>query len=195
MVICLNRVCAVWGGGQILGRPILPLIPNAVPGRAVNATTVSEPSTSALGIPVLLEPSLAEATVFTADWIISSSLHLSTLFPTSYSTESSKSISLPSSVQGIIILPFAIQCPSPTSTSSSTSTSAENDVKQEEENLPDSNLFVFPPGIFQDCLGTVTAFQVGNGTNSCPVDYCKESFCLVSFCDEAQLIFPFLFIL
>ncbi|BGP53132.1 hypothetical protein JCM8202_004217 [Rhodotorula sphaerocarpa] len=102
-----SRICAVWGGGQILGRPILPLerepavgpsVPPSQPPfsapenpppppaqaepRSTDAAANPAPTTLPLGIPVRLEEGAdAPPTVFTGDWVVASPHLLPTLFP------------------------------------------------------------------------------------------------------------------
>ncbi|GEM06580.1 rab escort protein [Rhodotorula toruloides] len=180
-----SRICAVWGGGQILGRPLLPLNPSATRGVPVptsqppfltatrppppppSSTTTS--ATTALGIPVLLsdEPG-AETTTFTADWVVCSPHLFSTLFP-SHPAPASLASDAPRSVRLIAILARAVPFPRPPAGDPS----AE---EEEEHDGPDSQLFVFPPNAFKAGggggvgveLGTVTALQTGKGTMTCP---------------------------
>ncbi|KAK4698211.1 hypothetical protein P7C70_g8074, partial [Phenoliferia sp. Uapishka_3] len=170
--VSLRRICAVWGGGQILGRKMGALVPNspvgikAEPANAGGPTAQSSsltpaaatPSTSsactALGIPVFLDEG-APPDIFTADWIISSQSHLSTLCPPSNSNDNIRG---PHTVQGIVIM----------------SASIPFDVGGEEEDRTDSTLFVFPPTALCPDVGSVTVMQVGNSTFSCPEGYCTS---------------------
>ncbi|ORY91791.1 GDP dissociation inhibitor-domain-containing protein [Leucosporidium creatinivorum] len=164
-----SRICAVWGGGQILGRPIEALQLDSTPGIIVPPSQApflvhdtlppppSKPSTSSsdsevkpLGIPVLIE-SDKPSSVFTADWVVASPSHLPALFPTlPTSTEP------PKSVHAIVILPEPIPFPPP------------REATEEDYNEPDSNLFIFPPKALEESVGTVTALQVGPGTFAAP---------------------------
>lgn len=125
-----------------------------------------------LGIPVQLEPE-GEPTTFTADWVISASSHLATLFPAS--TPSATSKPSPHTARGIVILdrripfPAKVGAPKEAPTEEGEAGVAEED--DEEKNAPDSSLYVFPPQALSDSLGTVTAFQVGSGTFACPEPY------------------------
>ncbi|BGP21905.1 hypothetical protein JCM10295v2_000782 [Rhodotorula toruloides] len=197
-----SRICAVWGGGQILGRPLLPLNPSATRGVPVptsqppfltatrppppppSSTTTS--ATTALGIPVLLsdEPG-AETTTFTADWVVCSPHLFSTLFP-SHPAPASLASDAPRSVRLIAILARAVPFPRPPAGDPS----AE---EEEEHDGPDSQLFVFPPNAFKAGggggvgveLGTVTALQTGKGTMTCPEGYRASSVFPIPFLPEA----------
>lgn len=179
----LPRICAVWGGGQILGRPLLPLDLSPPPGIPVPASqppfrTVDNPppppalaaSTSALGIPVVLsdEPRAAP-TVFTGDWVVCSPYLFTTLFP-SRRVPASLARDAPRSVRMIAVLSRPIPFPRP---------SVEE--ADEADEGPESQLFVFPPGAIErerdgdgegPELGTVTVLQTGKGTMACPEGYC-----------------------
>lgn len=184
-----GRICAVWGGGQILGRPLGPLNPSASRGIPVPASqppfrtndnpppppssTSSSSSSTALGIPVLLsdEPD-AEPTTFTADWVVCSPYLFGTLFP-SHPPPEGLAKEAPRSVRMIAILSRAVPFPRPP-------TSSDLAASEEGDDLPDSQLFVFPPGSVASLgeergagveLGTVTALQTGKGTMSCPEGY------------------------
>ena len=158
-----HRVCAVWGGGQILGRSLHPLLldPPLV-------TSVEEPGEmkpdldptkfAPLGVEVSVDPLPAVPMLLTADWIISSSSHLPILFPSTPT-----STTTPHSVHGIIILPSSIPFPS-----------AEDEIEEEKRDKPDSSLFVFGPKALDERLGTVTVLQVGTGTFACPEGYCTS---------------------
>ncbi|BGO93134.1 hypothetical protein NBRC10512_003318 [Rhodotorula toruloides] len=185
-----SRICAVWGGGQILGRPLGPLNPSASRGIPVPASqppfrTIDQPppppssssssdTSTALGIPVhLADEADAEPTTFTADWVVCSPYLFSTLFP-AHSLPASLAPDAPRSVRMIAILSRAVSFPRPpTSTDSTTAAEEEED----EDALPDSQLFVFPPGSKAHAegervnMGTVTALQTGKGTMSCPEGY------------------------
>ncbi|GAA6022952.1 hypothetical protein JCM10207_007727 [Rhodosporidiobolus poonsookiae] len=177
-----SRICAVWGGGQILGRPAGALerepevgrkVPTAQapfvqherkpPAPAAPEAAVGEKEgqqqTRPLGIPVELEPG-EEPTMFTGDWVISSPHLLPTLFPSS----SSSSSSAPTSAHLIAILPSPVAFPPPRAP-------ADAEAGAAEEDDPDSKMFVFPPRALRDECGTVTALQVGKGTMSCPEGY------------------------
>ncbi|GAA5831395.1 hypothetical protein JCM11251_004011 [Rhodosporidiobolus azoricus] len=169
-----SRICAVWGGGQILGRPLgeLDLSPpigkpvppsqppfmvheNHPPPPAAPSTAADSdsPATRPLGIPVVLETG-EQPTMFTGDWVVSSPHLLSTLSP------SHTPPTVPSSVHLIAILPSPVPFPPP-----------REPRGPDEGDEPDSNLFVFPPQSLSEELGTVTAFQVGKGTMSTPEGY------------------------
>ncbi|GAA5872668.1 hypothetical protein JCM16303_004598 [Sporobolomyces ruberrimus] len=181
-----SRICAVWGGGQILGRELLPLslapptgtpVPVSQPPFMVHENPPPPPSqpsattTRPLGIPVRLEEG-EEPTMFTGDWVVSSRHLLAKLFPSSASTIEDTDSKVPTSVNLIAILSKPVPFPSPRR--------QEGEEEEGEEETPaslsDSNLFVFPPpppphsGTDQG-LGTVTALQLGNGTMSCPPGY------------------------
>jgi hypothetical protein len=210
-----NSVCAVWGGGQILGRPISPLefveldddeiaflskpipaVVDAVGQREAANQSLSDSAPASLApgttkrkrlaIPVLLDPLPAVSTRFTADWIVSAQSHLSLVLPPTTSTIHSYH-----SVRAIVILPTSIPFPSalpngdaldPTSDTGNGDEPVVPLQPPSERDLPDSNLFIFPPQRFSDLLGTVTALQVGSGTFSCPDAYreclrrCSEKF-------------------
>ncbi|GAA5896606.1 uncharacterized protein JCM6883_006958 [Sporobolomyces salmoneus] len=173
-----SRICAVWGGGQILGRPLAPLelspptgtpVPASQPSFMVHENPPPPPSNPSddretprsLGIPVQLEEGEAP-TMFTGDWVISSPHLLSTLFPSSDSTPSRRT---PTSVNLLAILREPIPFPPPQS-------SGEGEEEETPASLSDSNLFVFPPsGDPEVKIGTVTALQLGKGTMSCPDGY------------------------
>ncbi|GAA5974063.1 hypothetical protein JCM11641_008238 [Rhodosporidiobolus odoratus] len=169
-----SRICAVWGGGQILGRPLGPLefsppagtpVPPSQPPFMVhenpppppaspNSSSSSEQATTRpLGIPITLEEG-GPPTMFTGDWVVASPSLLSTLFP---STTVSDDAMCPRSVHLIAILPSPVAFPPPREARG-----------PDEGDEPDSNLFVFPPRSLNSEVGTVTALQVGKGTMSCP---------------------------
>ncbi|GAA5938241.1 hypothetical protein JCM1841_006804 [Sporobolomyces salmonicolor] len=177
-----SRICAVWGGGQILGRPLLPLVfdpprgtpvPPSQPPFMVHENPPPPPAVPVetqgdvqeirpLGIPVQLEDSEAPV-MFTGDWVVCSPHLRSTLFPsTSFSPFQPV---LPASVHLIAILPCAIPFPLPHTSDPS------EELSEAPGDLTDSNLFVFPPKALKEELGTVTALQVGKGTMSCPEGY------------------------
>ncbi|GAA5986401.1 hypothetical protein JCM5350_002908 [Sporobolomyces pararoseus] len=184
-----SRICAVWGGGQILGRPLSPLdlqpptgtpVPASQPPFMVHENPPPPPSnpsastqdqtTRPLGIPVQLEEG-QKPTTFTGDWVISSPHLLSTLLP---STETSNSPSCsttnPSSINLVAIISHPVPFPRPPRSS--------DEITAEDEETPaslsDSNLFVFPPSALNERVGTVTALQLGKGTMSCPDGYLPE---------------------
>lgn len=199
--MCVS-VCAVWGGGQILGRPILPLDLSPVPGKPVVAAplpfsgagpappkpapkhvagvlTSSDGAESCrpLGVPVQLDASGAP-TMFTADWVIAAPSHLDMLFPGS-ATNSTKGAARPHTVRGIIILDQAV--PFPRKAGAAKPAPREdgeqpaNEEDEEDKDAPDSSLFVFPPQKEdQGVLGTVTALQAGSGTFACPEAYSQS---------------------
>ncbi|GAA6043159.1 hypothetical protein JCM8097_004348 [Rhodosporidiobolus ruineniae] len=186
-----SRICAIWGGGQILGRPVGALERTPEVGRSVdpgaspfamgqekappapaapapskeNQEGREEATTRPLGIPVELEP--GQKTTFTGDWVLSSPYLLSTLFPSSSASDSPASSSQPTSAHLIAILPSPVSFPPP-----------REPRGPDEGDEPDSNLFVFLPGSLGEKegeegarVGTVTALQVGKGTMSCPDGY------------------------
>lgn len=157
----VHRICAVWGGGQILGRPILPLKFDspASPIDLGNQIVLSE--STPLSVEVVLDGPESSPTTFTGDWIVSAHSHLQILFPAASFTPAK-----PSSVFAIVILTSAI--PFPLSFDS---------IEQDPSDIPDSNLFIFEPKALMNELGTVTALQVGPGTFSCPEGYCKSLSC------------------
>ncbi|BGP12989.1 hypothetical protein JCM10213_002080 [Rhodosporidiobolus nylandii] len=173
-----SRICAVWGGGQILGRPLgaldlsppagkpvppsqppfmvheNPPPPPAAPGASFDpAAAVGDEAatTRPLGIPVSLDEG-GPPTVFTGDWVVSSPSLLPTLFPSAVASSTD-----PASVHLIALLASPIPFPPPREPRGA-----------DEGDEPDSNLFVFPPKALRKELGTVSALQVGKGTNSCP---------------------------
>ncbi|KAI5474772.1 Rab escort protein [Pseudohyphozyma bogoriensis] len=188
-----SRICAVWGGGQILGRPLHPLVLDPPIGPAVSAkpllsslstpapppppSTATLPATEGesgkkgsteatsrpLGVPVTLDPKDGPVT-FTGDWIVTSPSHLPVLFP-STTTSAPPSPPPPTSVYSITILSSPIPFPPP----------REAPDPEADLAIPDSHMFVFPPGVGEEenmgRLGTVTALQVGSGTFSCPEGY------------------------
>lgn len=109
-----------------------------------------------LGIPVELE-SGTPPTTFTADWVVCAPSHLSLLTPSS----EHRPVAALDTVNAVIILPSAVPFPTP------------REVPPDENNEPDSNLFVFPPKALQKHLGTCTALQVGAGTCATPAGYCE----------------------
>ncbi|GAA5890086.1 hypothetical protein JCM8208_002693 [Rhodotorula glutinis] len=177
-----SRICAVWGGGQILGRPILPLdlsptvglpVPASQPPFAVHdkpppppaASTSDAPSddTRPLGIPVQLEEG-QEPTMFTGDWVVTSPHLVSTLMPsTPPSTADPAPSTSPRTAHLIALLPSPISFPPPRRPEGATD---DDDLDE-----PDSKLLVFPPGALDERLGTCTAMMVGSGTMSCPEGY------------------------
>ncbi|GAA5905471.1 hypothetical protein JCM5296_005881 [Sporobolomyces johnsonii] len=177
-----SRICAVWGGGQILGRPLLPLVldpprgtpvPPSQPPFMVHENPPPPPATPVetqgdaqeikpLGIPVQLEEGEAPV-MFTGDWVVCSPHLRATLFPSSDFPPFQPAT--PVSVHLIAILPSAISFPPP-----HTSDPFEEPIEAPGD-LADSNLFVFPPKALKEELGTVTALQVGKGTMSCPEGY------------------------
>ncbi|GAA5962077.1 hypothetical protein JCM3765_005514 [Sporobolomyces pararoseus] len=182
-----SRICAVWGGGQILGRPLSPLnltpptgtpVPASQPPFMVHenpppppsnpAASAQDETTRPLGIPVQLEEG-DNPTMLTGDWVISSPHLLSTLFPSTKTDDSaSPSTTSQESVNLVAILPQPIPFPPPPRSSEETS------IEEGEEtpaSLSDSNLFVFPPSALDERIGTVTALQLGKGTMSCPDGY------------------------
>ncbi|GAA5851560.1 hypothetical protein JCM9279_006896 [Rhodotorula babjevae] len=178
-----SRICAVWGGGQILGRPILPLDPSPTVGRPVPASqppfavhdkpppppaasTSDAPNdeTRPLGIPVQLEEG-QEPTMFTGDWVVTSPHLLSTLVPTASTPATDPpSSTTPRTAHLIALLASPIPFPPPRRREGATDDDAELDE-------PDSKLLVFPPGALDERLGTCTAMMVGSGTMSCPESY------------------------
>ncbi|KPV78691.1 uncharacterized protein RHOBADRAFT_41234 [Rhodotorula graminis WP1] len=178
-----SRICAVWGGGQILGRPILPLDPSPTVGLPVPASqppfavhdkpppppaasTSDAPSdeTRPLGIPVQLEEG-QEPTMFTGDWVVTSPHLLSTLVPAHSSSMADPApSSVPRTAHLIALLPSPISFPPPRRPEGATDDDADLDE-------PDSKLLVFPPGAFDERLGTCSALMVGSGTMSCPEGY------------------------
>ncbi|SCV70785.1 BQ2448_3547 [Microbotryum intermedium] len=176
-----SRMCAVWGGGQILGRPIEPLILDAKPGivvppaqspffvhssqpppPVVPSHAESTPQ-SALGVPVRIEKG-QPADVFTADWIIAAQSHVPVLFPKDVRTSpADKLSSCIISIHAIVILPEAIPFPNP-----KRNEEAEGGEVEDANDIPDSSVFVFAPKELSDELGTLTVLQVGPGTFACP---------------------------
>lgn len=159
------RICAVWGGGQILGQPIGALVPEAPVGLKAEPSNSGGPtatapapvlapsssSSTALGVPVVLDEG-ESADVFTADWVISSASHLATLCP-----EAAAGANVtPHSVQGVVVL----SAPIPFEAGGS------------DDDQTDSTLFVFPPRALSAAVGSVTAMQVGHSTFACPDGYC-----------------------
>lgn len=196
---CYSRICAVWGGGQILGRSILPLhfidyqepaepILSPAPSSAVTvsritATSLSTPqstrttSTSQrLALAVALDPAPAKPEVFTADWIIASQSHLDLIHPPSFPIPTSVEAleKVVHSVSAIVILTSAVSFPPTISSAKATPTSEEEatiEAAERKAETPDSNVFIFPAGQFEDLLGTVTVLQVGAQTFACPEGY------------------------
>ncbi|KAK4055794.1 hypothetical protein OIV83_000341 [Microbotryomycetes sp. JL201] len=162
-----SRICAVWGGGQILGREIDGIVfdaergrpvpqaqglfvpPESLPSKPPPVTSVTE---SALGIPVVIEPGQGP-TLLTADWIGVASSHASRLLGSRVQRGQARAI------RAVAVLSDAIPFPSP------------HDTPEKDADLPDSHMFVFAPGAFSDELGTVTALQVGPGTFASPDGY------------------------
>ncbi|GAA6007205.1 hypothetical protein JCM11491_003043 [Sporobolomyces phaffii] len=176
-----SRICAVWGGGQILGRPLSPLeltppsgtpVPASQPPFMVHDNPPPPPSnpfdehetTRPLGIPVQLDEG-SDPTMFTGDWVISSPHLLPTLFP---STEAPSEEQLrPTSVNLVAILTHAVPFPPPRSSGDT----GETEEEETPASLSDSHLFVIPPEASSGSIGTVTALQLGKGTMSCPDGY------------------------
>ncbi|GAA5880709.1 hypothetical protein JCM3774_002802 [Rhodotorula dairenensis] len=185
-----SRICAVWGGGQILGRPILPLdlepevgrsVPpsqppfstpetpppppaQAVPGAEATRSSSrgdAETTPRPLGIPVRLVDDAAP-TVFTGDWVVSSPHLLPTLFPSRPLPDNV--VDHPRTAHLVAILRAPIPFPPRTSASLE-----EPSVTADDE--PDSELFVFPPAACHPDMASVTALQTGKGTMSCPDGY------------------------
>ncbi|KDE08982.1 hypothetical protein MVLG_00705 [Microbotryum lychnidis-dioicae p1A1 Lamole] len=206
-----SRICAVWGGGQILGRPIGPLILDAKPGivvptaqspffvHASQPPAPAAPSTfaddtiphSALGVPVRIEKD-QPADVFTADWIVAAQSHVPILFPEEKRTTPGEGGSSDIySVHAIVILPDAIPFPNP-----KRNPGAEGEETQDADDVPDSSVFVFSPKELSDELGTVTALQVGPGTFACPsgsfVLYLDAPVLTATNRDTAALLSPYL---
>ncbi|KAM0788650.1 hypothetical protein ACM66B_002752 [Microbotryomycetes sp. NB124-2] len=165
-----SRICAVWGGGQILGREVGPIVLDAKRGRPVPqaqapfvavADLAPKPpqpafaTDAALGVPVVIEAG-QDPTVLTADWIGVASSHVASLLPKQATSVGSAPIK---SVRAIAVLGQAIPFPSP------------RDAPIEDDSRPDSHMFVFAPGALSSELGTVTALQVGPGTFACPAGY------------------------
>lgn len=187
-----DRICAVWGGGQILGRPILPLdlkppvgasvppsqppfsTPDSQPPRpAVPAESSASPSEDAsrpLGIPVRLEDRPdAEPTVFTGDWVITSPHLFSTLFP---SRALPGQLASTTSRKAYLIAILRRPIPFPPRASAKLGGDSQSEAEPPaEQDEPDSQLFVFPPAACHPDLSSVTALQTGHGTMSCPEGY------------------------
>ncbi|GAA6058367.1 hypothetical protein JCM3770_005276 [Rhodotorula araucariae] len=177
-----SRICAVWGGGQILGRPLLPLDlspkvglpvpppqpPFAVPENRPPAPASSGTTTRPLGIPVVLEEG-AEPTTLTGDWVVCSPHLAPTLLP-------SRAAAGPSAAGAgggcdrdahlIALLDQPVAFPPRATAAAAEGEPAEGDDE------PDSKLLVFPPGAMGDArVGTCTALMLGQGTMSCPEGY------------------------
>lgn len=200
------RLCAVWGGGQILGRPISPLesietnnaegVQPLAPTSEVLAASIDENASSApvrrqrVTVPVQLDPSPAPPTRFSADWIVSTRSHANLL--------SSLSTSLPSDVQpvtklihavnAIVILPSPIPFPPPISSLATEEEEVVSNPHETDDMVKDpsaaqrdesnTNLFVFPPRALSELVGTVTVLQSGRETFACPDGY-RESCVIV----------------
>ncbi|KAK4056489.1 hypothetical protein OIO90_002336 [Microbotryomycetes sp. JL221] len=185
LVGAFSRICAVWGGGQILGRPLSPIEFDVEPGKPVlqtqspfvklNDLPTKPPlpglsqqdigRTTTLGIPVRLDPQSNEKTMLTADCIGVSKSHLQQVLPDH--VNKIQDVRQTVSVRAIIIFSQPIEFPK----SVTTSLSQEESQVEPEDALLDSNLFVFGPGLFDQRLGTVTVLQVGSGTFACPVGH------------------------
>ncbi|GAA5853500.1 hypothetical protein JCM8547_002480 [Rhodosporidiobolus lusitaniae] len=175
-----SRICAVWGGGQILGHTLGPLdlsppagkpVPPSQPPFMVHENPPPPPAAASgssshdssemparpLGIPVTLEEG-KEPTIFTGDWVVSAPHLLPTLFPSSTPPSSAATAATPEAVRLIAVLSSPVSFPPPRE-------------EQEGGDEPDSNLFVFKPGELREEVGTVTALQVGKGTMGCPEGY------------------------
>ncbi|GAA5922233.1 uncharacterized protein JCM15063_003226 [Sporobolomyces koalae] len=180
-----SRICAVWGGGQILGRPLLPLdlsppagtpVPASQPPFMVHENPPPPPANPAdqqtgtrpLGIPVQLEDNGEAPTIFTGDWVISSPHLLPTLFPSAVRASTTLSTPESDTLNLVAILPTRIPFPA---AASKNDTSDEGVAEETPASLSDSNLFVVPPKALDERVGTVTALQLGSGTMSCPEGY------------------------
>lgn len=186
----------MWGGGQILGRPILaldraptlgkPVVPTALPFSGGPTSSAPPPPPRApapaegdtgvrpLGVPVQLDPEGQPPTTFTADWVVTASSHLGALFPKADGQKEG----VPHTVAGIVVLEGAVPFPSKAGAAHRTTPAADEgaeDADRDEQaagerDAPDSSLFVFPPEE-GGSLGTVTVLQVASGTFACPDGY------------------------
>ncbi|BGP21900.1 hypothetical protein JCM10295v2_000777 [Rhodotorula toruloides] len=183
-----SRICAVWGGGQILGRPLLPLNPSATRGVPVPTSQPpfltatrppppppsSTPTSATLGSRLLTRRRKNKTSRESGPVVLSSPLLTVRLSGSGGETarHGRGSRSAPRSVRLIAILARAVPFPRPPAGDPS----AE---EEEEHDGPDSQLFVFPPNAFKAGggggvgveLGTVTALQTGKGTMTCPEGY------------------------
>lgn len=141
----------MWGGGQILGRPIFPLQLDPPSSTGTDTTSTTKP----IGILLALDPDPALPMLFTADWVVAAPSHLSTAFPNSTAPPPP-----PHSAHAIVILCSPVPFPL-----------VEDAPETEPRDTPDSNLFVFDPKALCVELGTVTALQVGSGTFASPEGY------------------------
>ncbi|GAA6059072.1 hypothetical protein JCM10212_002043 [Sporobolomyces blumeae] len=196
-----SRICAVWGGGQILGRPLLPLALSPPAGTPVPASQPpfmvhdhpppppaapdvadSTDTTRPLGIPVQLDEKegggRGEPTIFTGDWVVGSPHLLSTLFPNASTSSSGQAreplrTSATDSDSRSIHLVAILSTPIPFPRPRVAPANGAEQTEEDESpaGSSDSNLFVFPPRALHEAVGTVTAFQVGKGTMACPEGY------------------------
>ncbi|BGP36932.1 hypothetical protein JCM10449v2_000834 [Rhodotorula kratochvilovae] len=169
-----SRICAVWGGGQILGRPLLPLdlsapvgapVPASRPPFAVHEHPPPAPAVAAdaarpLGIPVVLEEG-ADPTMFTGDWVVCSPHLAPALLPSNAPPPASSTGPRAAHLIALLDKPVAFP-PAP----------VREGEDAEEPDEPDSKLLVFPPGTMGDAsVGTCAAMLLGQGTMSCPEGY------------------------
>ncbi|KAM0750143.1 FAD/NAD(P)-binding domain-containing protein [Meredithblackwellia eburnea MCA 4105] len=164
-----SRVCAVWGGGQILGRALGEIRREVKVGvrAGVGAGGAGEEGgaakgthnedETALGIPIYLDGPDEPADVFTADSIVCSPSHFSVLVPST--SPSSEEEQVAEGVEGVLILTSPIPFPR----------SGEED--EEGKETTSTDLLVFPPKMFREELGTMTVLQTGTETGSCPKGY------------------------